>query len=448
MLQSFRVRAAAACVIAAAAAVIALVFTDPPLAVVVIAAVMLVIAAVLAVSAVLAVGASARMLGGAAREIAEGEFGTRLEEAGGDEIGQVYEEFNRMATRLEQRVAETSQERNRLMAAINSSIDAVIAVDAESNITFANAAVESLLGASPDEIVDQPFVWVMPDADVIDALRDSREHGASSSHIVERPNRRFLSAIVTPIVGAGRWASLVVFHDLTDVKRLETMRRDFVANVSHELRTPLAAIKSVIETLAGGALDDRRLSEDFLARADGEVDRLVLLVEELLELSRIESGELEVSREPLDIGALARSAAERLRTNADRSGLTLTTDIEPDLAQVAGDYGSIERAVVNLVHNAIKFTPQGGSIRVAAYRDSSGVTIEVSDTGVGIEPQDIPRVFERFFKADRARNAEGTGLGLAVVKHTAEANGGHVSVESKYGSGSSFRIWLPADANA
>jgi two-component system phosphate regulon sensor histidine kinase PhoR len=234
-----------------------------------------------------------------------------------------------------------------------------------------------------------------------------------------------------------------VFHDLTDVKRVEDVRRDFAANVSHELRTPLAAIKSVIETLQGGAMEDPAVALDFLKRADGEVDRLVQMVEELLDLSRIESGELEVRKETVDVGETATAAVERLRPNAHRAGISLTVDVAPGLPSVTGDRVTLERAVINLVHNAIKFTEAGGSVDVLVRPVDGGVEVAVQDTGAGIEPQDLPRVFERFYKADRARRAGGTGLGLAVVKHTVEAHGGRVSVESTLGSGSTFRFWLP-----
>jgi two-component system phosphate regulon sensor histidine kinase PhoR len=231
---------------------------------------------------------------------------------------------------------------------------------------------------------------------------------------------------------------------MTDVKRVEQVRRDFVANVSHELRTPLAAIKSVIETLESGAVEDPQAARDFLQRADGEVDRLVQMVGELLELSRIESGELSMTREPVDVGAAVQSAVERLRPQAEKAGVGLSVETATKLSSVRGDRVSLERAIVNLINNAIKFTLDGGSVRVLARPDGDGVKIEVSDNGSGIEPQDLPRVFERFYKADRARRAGGTGLGLAVVKHTAEAHGGRVEAVSRLGEGSSFRIWLPA----
>lgn len=443
MLTSFRVRVIAALLPPAVAALVALIF-GASLAVVLVVAALLAVAAVLALAAVAAVAGEARMLAGAAREIARGEFGARLSAAPGDEMGAAYDEFNRMAARLEARIAGASQERNRLMAAINSSLDAVVAVDADTIVTFANEAVRDLLDRPPEEIVGRPFVWTMPDPAAVEALRASRERQEPASLVIERPNRRFVRAIITPIIGGGSWSSLVVFHDMTEVKRVEEMRRDFVGNVSHELRTPLAAIKAVIETLEGGALEDEKTARDFLARAEGEVERLVQMVEELLELSRLESGDRSLTQEQVDVATLIETAAGRMRSPAERAGLHLDTHVEPGLPSVTGDRVSLERAVVNLVHNAIKFTPEGGRISIRARPEDAGVTIEVADTGAGIDPADLPRVFERFFKADRARRAGGTGLGLSLVKHTVEVHGGRVQAESRPGEGSRFRVWLPA----
>ena len=190
-------------------------------------------------------------------------------------------------------------------------------------------------------------------------------------------------------------------------------------------------------------MEDKKIAREFLARADGEVDRLVLMVEELLELSRIESGELAMSRKVLDIGQTAANGVDRLRPQAARAGVDLSIFVPDGLPPLLGDRGALERAVVNLVHNAIKFTPPGGRVEVTLREAEGGIEVSVIDTGAGIEPQDLPRVFERFFKTDRARVAGGTGLGLALVKHTAEAHGGWVSAESEPGSGSTFRIWLP-----
>jgi len=379
-----------------------------------------------------------------ARSIAGGNLGERVNPRPSGEVGELADAFNQMAQSLEEIVAAASQERNRLIAALNSSIDAVAAVDADGRITFANAAAERLFVRSRDELVGNPFVWVMPNEPVIEALRASREEGRRELVTVERPNRQYLQVITTPIVGGGEWAALVVFHDITEVKRVEQVRRDFVANVSHELRTPLASIKSVLETLQEGALEDKTVARDFLSRAEEEVDHLVQMVEEFLELSRIESGELPLARQPVEMTEVLAGAVERLRPQAERKGLSLALEVAPNLPSVRGDVDKLMRVVANLIHNAIKFTPVGGAIHLSANPGEGGVTVRVRDTGIGIAREELPRIFERFYKGDRARGSAGTGLGLAIVKHTVEAHGGSVSVESEPGRGSTFMFSIPA----
>jgi two-component system phosphate regulon sensor histidine kinase PhoR len=407
-----------------------------------------VITAAVAAGLSLAVGSTVmRPLGRlaqAARSIAGGNLAERVRPRPSGEVGELADAFNHMAESLEELVAAASQERERLIAALNSSVDAVLAVDAEERITFANQAAERLFERSGGDLVGKPFAWALPDEEVMEALRASREDGRRETRLVERPNSQYFRVITTPIIGGGEWMALVVFHDLTDVRRVEQVRRDFVANVSHELRTPLASIKSVIETLEGGALEEPAVARDFLSRADAEVDRLVQMVEELLELSRIESGELPMSQKPVEMASVVADAVDRLRSQAEKQGLSLTVDVAADLPPIIGDAERLERALVNLLHNAVKFTPAGGAVHVSAGFVGGDVIVKVSDTGVGIAPEDLPRIFERFYKSDRARGSGGTGLGLAVVKHIAEAHGGTVSVESESGRGSTFSFAIPA----
>ncbi len=389
---------------------------------------------------------SVRVIRGAAREMSQGEFGTRLpaEEAG--ELAGAFRDFNEMARSFEDRVEAASQERNRLMAAIDSSVDAIVALGEDGVVRFANAAAETLVGAGGEGLVGHPLAWAVADREVIEAVRRAQGEGAGSRHLVERPNRQVLEAYVAPIAGGGEWTLLVVYHDVTESKWLDDVRRDFVANVSHELRTPLSGVKSVIETLQGGAIDEPAAARDFLARAESEVDRLVQLLEELLALSRLESGDLRFTERPLDMGDVVRSAAQRMAPDAKRAGVELRVDVNRRTQSVSGDPAALERAVVNLVDNAIKFTPEGGSVDVSSRAEDGSVTIEVADTGAGIDRLDLPRVFERFFKADRARQRGGTGLGLAIVKHTVEAHGGSIGVDSQLGAGSTFRLRLPLAA--
>lgn len=355
--------------------------------------------------------------------------------------------FNQMAQNVESLVDAVSEERSRLTAVLDSGSDAVLAVDADARVTFANRAVESLLQRRPQEAVGNPFVWVMPEDQVVQALRDARQTGERQDLVIERPKGRFLQVSAAPIAGGGDWVALVVFHDVTEAKRVEDTRRDFIANVSHELRTPLASIKSVVETLQSGALDDKAAAQDFLARADAEVDRLVQMVTELLELSRLESGQAPLAREPVDVARMLDQAVERMRPQAERKSLELTLEIAPDLPSIVGDAQRLEQAVVNLLDNAIKFTLEGGSVQVSAQLVDRAVQVEVEDTGTGISAEKLPRIFERFYKGDRARGDRGTGLGLAVVKHTVEAHGGNISARSREGHGSTFTFTLPAKSS-
>jgi two-component system phosphate regulon sensor histidine kinase PhoR len=379
----------------------------------------------------------------AARSVAAGNLGERVKPRPSGEVGDVADAFNQMAQSVEELVAAASEERSRLTAVLNSSTDAILAVDAEGRIAFANQAAELLLGRGQDDMVGHPLAWAMPDDQVVRALRASREAQQRETRIIERPDGHTLRVSTAPIVGGGEWVALAVFHDTTEARRLEETRRDFVANVSHELRTPLASIKSVIETLQAGALEDRPATEDFLARADAEVDRMAQIVEELLELSRLESGQVPLAREPVEMGSALGRAVERLRPQAEKKGLRLTLEVAADLPPVTGDADRLERVALNLIHNAIKFTPDGGSVDVSAALVEAAVAVEVADSGVGIAPEELPRIFERFYKADRARGSGGTGLGLAVVKHIVEAHGGTVSVRSEQGHGSVFTFTIP-----
>jgi two-component system phosphate regulon sensor histidine kinase PhoR len=381
-----------------------------------------------------------------AETIAAGDLSARVAPLPSGEAGALADAFNSMAGKLQKQIVEAGEEHQRLVAALNASIDGVAAVDRDLVVLFANQALHRLLERSlkPDnDIVSHPLVWCLPDERVLKAVRTSRDAGVPQVMLIERPGRRFYQVATTPISGAGNWAVLVVLHDLTDVRRADLQRRDFVGNVSHELRTPLASLRAVVETLANGALEDRPAAEDFLRRADHEVERLINLVEELLELSRIESGEVPLDVQPVDLRALLEEALEPARPEAVRRGVELTLEVEPGLGVLELDPKHIDRAVFNLVQNAIKFTEAGGSVAVSARRQDGHLEVTVRDTGIGIPAGDLPRVFERFYKVDQSRASGGTGLGLALVKHAVEAHGGQVSAESHVGQGSTFRFVIP-----
>jgi two-component system phosphate regulon sensor histidine kinase PhoR len=253
---------------------------------------------------------------------------------------------------------------------------------------------------------------------------------------------------------------VVILQDLTKIRRLDTVRRDFISNISHELRTPLASLKALVDTLRDGALEDPPAAQRFLDRIETEVDALTQMVQELLELSRIESRQAPLSLDPTSVADVVIPPTERLRPQAERASLSLRVDVPSELPHVLADTERVQQVVTNLVHNAIKFTQPGGQVSVRAYADGGDgrspvdvsrdptVVIEVADTGVGIPIDDVPRIFERFYKADRARSGGGTGLGLAIAKHIVQGHGGHIWAESVEGQGSTFCFSLPAVVTA
>lgn len=259
------------------------------------------------------------------------------------------------------------------------------------------------------------------------------------------PDRLLRYHIVPILASSGEAEMLVVtIEDVTRLRHLETVRRDFVANVSHELRTPLAAMRLLVETLEGGAINDPPAAMHFLQRAEVEIDAMARLVEELLELSRLESGVVRLSTGPVDVEGAIVGVSNRLTPMARDKGIELVLDIQPALPPVEADGPRLEQILVNLTHNAITYTPEGGRVTLRARRQSRGIEIEVVDTGVGMLPEEAERVFERFYKADRGRpRTAGAGLGLAIARHLVDVHGGKLTAVSEVGRGSTFSVALP-----
>ena len=392
--------------------------------------------------AVLLAGAVTRplgRLGEAAAAVAAGAFDQRVEGGGTREVSELAAAFNEMAARLRRTVDALAHERSRLEALLAAGTDALLALDRAGVVRYLNPQADVLFGRA----TDRPFAEVARNHELNGLVRTALAGSPQASIAVHTgPPDRWLQATASPIDGGGEWAVLLILHDITEVRRAETTRRDFVANVSHELRTPLAGIKAVVETLRDGALDDPAAAVEFLGRVDAEVDRLVHLVEELLQLARIESGAASMVMTEVPARDLLAHCVERFRHQAERGGVRLTLEAG-DLPPLRADPERLGQAVGNLVHNALKFTPPGGRVTLGAHRRDGVTQITVADTGSGIDPADLSRIFERFYVADRARSSRGTGLGLAIVKHVVRAHGGTVSVESSPGRGSTFTIELP-----
>jgi two-component system phosphate regulon sensor histidine kinase PhoR len=345
-----------------------------------------------------------------------------------------------LATGLQARTTQVDAERVRLAAVLDRMTDGVLIADTFGQIQFANPAAERLFETK--NAVGRRVVEVLHAYQLVEAWQRGLETGEAQEESIELPTRRrFLQLVVLPDRRTG--GGLLLAQDLTRVRRLETVRRDFISNVSHELRTPLASLKALTETLRDGALEDPGAAMRFLGRIETEVDALTQMATELLELSRIESGQVPLELKSVPAAALLLSAAERMRAQAERAGLILRIDAAQDSTEVRADPPRLEQVLVNLIHNAVKFSRPGGEVVLAAHTESDFVRFSVRDYGAGIPAEDLERIFERFFKADRARSGGGTGLGLSIARHIVEMHGGKIWAESQQGQGSMFLFTIP-----
>jgi two-component system phosphate regulon sensor histidine kinase PhoR len=257
------------------------------------------------------------------------------------------------------------------------------------------------------------------------------------------PNKLFLNAVASPLQPPLKGHTLLVIQDLTRLRHLEMVRKDFVSNVSHELRTPIASIKALAETLSEGAIDDPQDARRFLGMMENEIDNITQMVQELLELSRIEAGKAILDRCGVHPQELILTSYERMLIQAERAGLKMEWDCSDQLPQVFADAAKVGQVFINLIHNAIKFSTAGGKITLKAIQSSSKIIFSVTDEGIGIDPHNLNRIFERFYKEDQARSGQGTGLGLAIAKHIIESHGGKIWAENNNPKGSSFLFTLP-----
>ena len=340
-------------------------------------------------------------------------------------------------------LSSVNSENARLSTVLEQLTDGVIIVDANGLIQFANPAAQKLFEISnaPGHSVTE----VVRNHQLVDAWRRCQQTNEMQSESVELPARhQFLQLIAIPDTHAS--GSLLLVQDLTRVRRLETVRRDFISNVSHELRTPLASLKALTETLQSGALADPEAGPRFLGRISTEVDALTQMAQELLDLSRIESGQVELILAPLAPRGLVTSAADRMRMQAERAGLKLSIKCWDGLPNIRADKSRLEQVLVNLIHNAVKFTKPGGDISLETESTNGGVRFAVRDSGVGIPTESLTRIFERFYRVDKSRTGSGTGLGLSISKHIIEAHGGKIWAESNEGRGSVFYFVIPINS--
>ncbi len=370
--------------------------------------------------------------------------------------GRLIRIFNAAAPEIQGRIDRLEEDREQLRVVLGAMADAVIAVDARRRLLFANTSADALFGLDARSVgrlvpelirspqvqnaVEETLRLFHPDAYQAELAFPQRETAL-------RGLSRSLSVRGTPLPGNPPSGAVLVFHDVTDLRRLERMRQDFVANASHELKTPLASIKAYTETLIDWALHDETVNRRFLERIDEQVERLNLLILDMLSLARLDSGQEFFEHGPLSLVPVLESCLEVHRGRAEAKNLSLTFDtgsLDGETLVVA-DEEAIRQIFDNLIDNAIKYTGDGGEVRVTCSLAADAVSVEVSDTGIGIPRDELPRIFERFYRVDKARSRElgGTGLGLSIVKHLISSIHGQISVTSRPGSGSRFTVKIP-----
>ena len=385
-----------------------------------------------------------RVVSQGAERVAGGDLEHRLAAPASGEGLQLTDAFNLVTAAMQSSVADLTAERNKLTALLDLMADGVLVIDGGSRVSLLNRAAESMLGVRAAEAVGSGVAEIVRDHELLTVVRGALGSGQPHQSDVELiANRRFIRALAIPVRDDGSDGVLLTLHDLTGMQRLHTTRREFVSNVSHELRGPLASIKAMVETLAYGALEDKEAAGEFLGRIGRDVDRMTVMANELLELSLLESGQVDLHLVPLPLKPLVKDVLAQVSGRAAWTGIEAVVDISEGLGNVVGEEDKVRQVLVNLVENAIKFMPDGGRVCVGAMEDGRLVEVSVEDTGMGIPEEHLPHVFERFYKVDRSRGDEGTGLGLAIVKHIVQLHGGEARVESREGSGSTFYFTLP-----
>ncbi|RKY42386.1 MAG: PAS domain-containing sensor histidine kinase [Candidatus Makaraimicrobium thalassicum] len=384
----------------------------------------------------------------AARKIAAGDFSKRISLRTKDEIGGLAGAFNDMSKEICSKIEELKDNKARLEAVLLSMFDGVMVVDSRGMILLMNRALKNILavehapeGRKPLEVVRNIEVQ-----EIADKVLEPGSGVESREISILLPKEKELIIHGTPIVrGEKIEGAVLVFHDVTDMRRLERIRKDFVANVSHELRTPVSSIKGFAETLSARALDDKESAKEFIKIIEENSNRLVRLIDDLLDLSRIESGNISLNLKPHSVYRMVEKVISEMQEQANKRSISIRNNIADDIPDVPADKSLISQVFLNLIDNAIKYTEKNGLVTISAEQKNGFVKIDVEDSGIGIPEKDIPRVFERFYCVDktRSRRLGGTGLGLSIVKHVVEEHGGQVSVQSVLGRGSTFTFTLP-----
>jgi two-component system phosphate regulon sensor histidine kinase PhoR len=387
------------------------------------------------------------------RRVAEGDFRPLPDDGPRDEIADLSEALNETAAWMDRTIRSLSGERNRSSAILRSMVEGVAVIDAQGKLVFCNRAFSEIWNLDSTAVEGRPVIEAVRNSDLLGLIRRALqgEEGLRSEIAMGIVQQRSFSVTATPVIalegalaGDRPSGAVVVLHDVSELRRLERVRHDFVANVSHEFKTPLTAIQGFAETLLSGALEDPQNNRRFLEIIRDHATRLAVLTDDLLKLARIEVGKLEVQFGPVQLADVIDRCVQTGQLKATRKRIALEVDIPPHLPLVHGDSSLLRDVVQNLVDNAVQYTPEGGRVRISAHADKREAIVSVDDTGIGIPLADQERIFERFYRVDAARSREagGTGLGLSIAKHIVEAHGGRLWVESEVGHGSKFSFSL------
>ncbi len=384
-----------------------------------------------------------------AMELAKGNYKARTYEDHLDETGMLSQSINILARNLQDMTRAQEMQQDRLQTLIENMGSGLILIDGRGYINLVNRAYKELFEVDSASFLYQLYYDAFRHQEIIEIVEEifmTEVKVRKQLHLALKIERRHFEVYGAPIIGTNdEWKGIVlVFHDITELKKLEQMRKDFVANVSHELKTPITSIKGFSETLLDGALSDKQTAEYFLSIILKESDRLQTLIQDLLDLSKIEQQGFQLSIQPCDLREILNDVSVMLESKAKEKEVDLTVSLPGGLLYIEGDIYRLTQIFINLMNNAITYTPQGGSVHVKVDKHEHYALVTVSDTGIGIKKEEIPRIFERFYRVDRARsrNSGGTGLGLAIVKHLVEAHKGQISVESKVGQGTTFTVKL------
>ena len=380
----------------------------------------------------------------ASRRIASGELHQRIDTGAMDETGELARSFNQMSTRLSEMIERLTDDRTRLSSILDNIADGVIMTDDEGNIIIANKATRTLFRVDNKKLLGKSLIENLYDHEIGELWINCLETGDEQAVQFESNYyKRYVQAIAVPINGDKPRGVLLLFQDLTELRNLQTMRRELIGNISHDFRTPLAGIKAMVETLRDGAIDDKTVASDFLLRIENEVDRITQMVVELTELSRIETGRSELKLEAVGIEMLIEESVNQLKSQAERKNISISIENDEEIPEIFVDIERVRQVLVNLIHNAVKFTGENGRIIIKSGIEDKMVRIDIIDNGIGIADKDLPHVFERFYRADKSRTGGGTGIGLAIAKHVIEAHQGRITAHSTEGEGSMFSIFLP-----